>query len=176
MRLFIAIDFNELKDDLNKLQNNIDESLGKLKKVNTFHLTLKFLGKVSEDKVEEVKEKLKQVKFAPFKLNLDKIGVFPNENFIRVIWIGAEPPKEVTRLQDSIENALKEFNFKKDIKFYPHITLVRVKYVDDKEKLIKNIKDLKVMEKTIEVKDFRLVKSTLTPKGPFYEDIEIFNA
>ncbi|GAI74591.1 unnamed protein product, partial [marine sediment metagenome] len=76
---------------------------------------------------------------------------------------------------ENIENTLKEFNFKKDFKFHAHITLARVKYVDDKEKFIKNIKDLKVEEKTIEIKDFRLVKSTLTPKGPVYEDLETYS-
>ncbi len=175
MRLFIAIDVKELKEDLTKLQNNIDDSLAKLKQTETFHLTLKFLGKVSEDKAEEVKNKLKDIKFKPFPLTLDKIGVFPSEDFIRVVWVSVKPTEEVTKLQENIENTLKEFKFKKDFKFHPHITLTRVKYVDDKEKFIKNIKELKVDKKTIEVKDFRLVKSKLTPKGPVYEDIAVFS-
>lgn len=175
MRLFIALDFNELKEDLAKLQSNIDESTVKLKKTEIFHLTLKFLGKVSEDKAKEIKKKLKEIKFTPFSLTLDKIGVFPTEEFIRVVWIGTKPQEEITKLQKDIETALKNFNFKKDIEFHPHITLARVKYVDNKEKFIKNIKDLKVEEKTIKIKDFRLVKSKLTPKRPVYEDLETYS-
>lgn len=175
MRLFIALDFNELRNDLVKLQNSIDETLAKLKKVEAFHLTLKFLGKVPQEIAQGVEEKLKKVKFTPFSLTLDKIGVFPTENYIRVIWVSAKPQNEVKELQENIENALKEFNFKKDFKFHPHITLARVKFVNDREKFIKNLKNIKVEQKTIEVKDFRLVKSTLTPEGPVYEDIGIFS-
>ncbi len=176
MRLFIAIDFNELKETLLKVQNSIDGSLAKLKEVSTFHLTLKFLGELSDDKAKLIKEKLKEIIFTPFSVTLENIGVFPSENYIRVIWVGVKPKEEVTKLQENIEKALKEFNFKKDSKFHPHITLARVKYVDDKEKFIKNIKNIKVEEKTIEVKDFRLIKSTLTPKGHIYEDLQSFQA
>jgi 2'-5' RNA ligase len=175
MRLFIAIDFKEIEDCLIKLQNNIDSSTAQLKKVSAFHLTLKFLGKVSEDKANIIKEKLKEVKFSPFSLTLDKIVVFPNENFIRVIWVSIKQSDGVIQLQKEIESALEEFKLKKDFKFQPHITLARVKAIEDKEKFIKNIKEIEVEEKTIEIKDFKLIKSTLTQKGPVYEDVVVFS-
>lgn len=175
MRLFIAIDFNELNGYFCELQSKMDKSLAKLKEVSAFHLTLKFLGEVPDDKVDLIKEKFMSIKFKPFSLRWDKIGVFPNENYIRVVWVGVEPKEEVVELQKNIEDSLKEFGFKKDFKFHPHITLARVKFVNDKGKFIKNLKDIKVKDKKIEVKDFRLVKSTLKPEGPVYEDIEIFN-
>jgi RNA 2',3'-cyclic 3'-phosphodiesterase len=175
MRLFTAIDFKEIEDYLIKLQNNIDSPIAQLKKVSVFHLTLKFLGKVSEDKASIIKEKLKQVKFNPFSLTLDKIGVFPNENFIRVIWVSIKQSDEVIQLQKDIESALEEFKLKKDFEFQPHITLARVKTIDNKEEFIKNIKKIKVEEKTIEIKDFKLIKSTLTQKGPVYEDVAVFS-
>ncbi len=175
MRLFLAIDFNELKDNLVAIQSKIGKSTGNLKEVTKFHLTLKFLGEVSEDNASQIKDILKKVKFNAFNLSVDKIGVFPNENYVRVIWIGVKPDKEVKALQDNVENALKEFNFKKDFQFHPHITLARVKFIKDKEKFIKNLKEIKVEPKTIEIKQFKLIKSTLTPKGPVYEDVEVFS-
>ena len=174
MRLFIAIDFNELKEDLTNIQNNIDESLAKLKKTDTFHLTLKFLGKVSQDKAEQIKNKLKQIKFQKFRLTIDKIGVFPKEDYIRVIWMGVKPQEQVIELQKQIEDELKEFNFKKDVEFHPHITLVRVKSIDKREEFSNNLKNLKPREKTIEVTSFKLIESRLTRKGPVYEDFEVF--
>lgn len=175
MRLFIAIDFNELKDYFIGLQNKIDKSLAKLKEVSTFHLTLKFLGEVPNDKVNLIEEKLREIKFNPFFLTLNKIGVFPNENYIRVIWVDVKPTENVIELQKKIEDFLKEFNFKKDFEFHPHLTLARIKFVKDKEKFVKNLRDIKVDKKTVEVKDFRLVKSTLTPEGPVYENIAVFS-
>ncbi len=175
MRLFIAIDFNELKDYFCGLQGKVDKSLAKLKEVSAFHLTLKFLGEVPDDKVDLIKERLRGIKFKPFSLSLDKIGVFPNENYIRVVWVGVEPKEEVVELQSKTEDSLEEFGFKKDFKFHPHITLARVRFVSDKGKFVRNLKDIKVDDNKVEVKDFRLVKSVLKPEGPVYEDIEIFN-
>ena len=174
MRLFIAINFNKLKNDFEEIQNKIDKKLAKLKKTSTFHITLKFLGEVSEDKISLIKERLNKIEFKPFSLILDKIGVFPTENYIRIIWIGVKPQEQVKQLQENIESALKEFDFKKDFKFHPHITLARIKSVNNKEEFIKNIKDIKIEEKTVEIKNFKLVKSTLTQEGPVYEDIAIF--
>lgn len=175
MRLFIAIDFNELNDYFIELQNKIDKSQAKLKEVLTFHLTLKFLGEVSDDKANRIKEKLNEIKFTQFSLTLDKIGFFPNENYIRVIWIGLSPKDKVIELQKKIEDSLKEFNFKKDFEFHPHLTLARVNFVKDKEKFVKSLKDIKVDKKSMEVRNFRLVKSTLKPEGPVYEDIAVFS-
>jgi len=174
MRVFIAIDFKELRDYLNAILGAIDTSSAKLNEVSTFHLTLKFLGEVSDDNIALIKEKLKQIKFEPFTLTLSKLGIFPNENYIKVIWVGLNPPSPVIDLQKKIEDSLKEFNTKKDYDFHPHITLARVKFVKDKENFVKNLKEIRIEPKQINVKDFRLIKSTLSPDGPIYEDLEIF--
>ena len=175
MKLFTAIDFKELENYLVELQNNIDSPIAELKPVLAFHLTLKFLEKIPEEKTSIIKEKLKQVKFSPFSLTLDKIGVFPNKNFIRVIWVSVKQSGEVMKLQKEIESCLEEFKLKKDFEFQPHITLARVKKIDDKEKFIKNIESVKLEEKEIKINEFKLIKSTLTQKGPVYEDIDVFS-
>ena len=175
MRLFIAIGFDEIKENISGIQSKIDNSSAKLSLPSDFHLTLKFLGKVEENKIGLIKQKLSSIKFAPFQLTISDMGVFPNENFIRVIWLGVKPEEHVKELQNKIEDSLKEFNFKKDFEFHPHITLARIKFVKDKLSLIKNLQGIKIGQKTINVNDFRLVKSTLTPEGPVYEDLETFS-
>ncbi|MBW2988941.1 RNA 2',3'-cyclic phosphodiesterase [Candidatus Woesearchaeota archaeon] len=175
MRLFVAIEFSGLKKELEGIQNKIDDKLAKLKKTESFHITLKFLGKVPEERAEEAKKRLKKVSFRPFKLKLDKIGVFPSEDYIRVIWVGVKPSEEVMRLQEGVETALKDLKIKKDFEFKPHITLARVKSVTEKEELIGSLKKIDVKGKAIDIRDFRLVKSRLTPKGPVYEDVAVFS-
>jgi 2'-5' RNA ligase len=176
MRLFIAIDFNEIKDNLKETQSNIDISLANLKQTSEFHLTLKFLGDVEEKDTQIIKEKLNQIKFKKFQLKLDNIGTFPDENYIRVIWIGVNPKGQVIELQEQINQQLEEFNFKKDFKFHPHITLARVNSITNKETFKENLKDIIPKQKTIEVTNFKLIKSTLTKGGPIYEDIAIFSS
>ena len=72
MRLFIAIDCNELKDYFKELQNKIDNSFAKLKPVSAFHLTLKFLGEVP-DNVEAIKEKLETIQLETSDVLTDKM-------------------------------------------------------------------------------------------------------
>ena len=173
MRLFIAVDFEELSDYFKQLQGQIPKVKATFPK--KFHLTLKFFGEVPDNKGEEIKEKLKQVKCNPCALKLANTGVFPNEKFIRVVWVGLEGGNNVVVLQQNIENAL-EGMFKKDDRFSPHITLARIKFIeaDKKEEFVKAIKAIKVEPKEITVKNFKLIKSTLAKQGPVYEDLEVF--
>jgi len=174
MRLFIAIDFEELKEYFTELQNNLLKENVKLTLTKTYHSTLKFLGEVQETNIEKIKEQLKKIKLEEFEVNLDDIGVFPNENYIRVVWVGINPKEKIIELQKNIEDSLKEFDFKKDFRFHPHITLARVKFVKDKPNFIASLKKIKIDRKKYMVKIFKLIKSTLTPEGPVYEDLEIF--
>lgn len=174
MRVFIAVEFNELKNHFIELQNKVNKPSAKLKEVSTFHLTLKFLGEVPETNIEDIKEKLKKIKFGKFELNLDDVGVFPNEDYIRIIWVGVNPKKEIIDLQQKIDSAL-DGSFEKDKRFHPHITLARVKFIEDNPSFANSLKDIKAdKNKKLMINKFKLIKSTLTPKGPVYEDLETF--
>jgi len=174
MRLFIAIDFNELKDYFIELQKLLPKN-AKLSLTKTFHLTLKFLGEVQPDKIESIINILKNIKFRQFSVFLDSIRIFPSENYIRVAWVGLKPEDEVLELQKNIDESLKML-FKKEKDFKAHITLARVKYPEDKKQFLEQLKKIKVENKRIEIKDFRLIKSTLNPKGPVYEDLAVFDS
>ena len=134
---------------------------------------VKFLGEVQPNNLGEIKNNLKKIIFKPFSVVLNGIGVFPNKNNIRVIWVGLKPEEPVLELQKNIDENLKK-SFKKEKNFKPHLTLARVKYIDDKEKFINKLKKIKIENKKIDMDNFKLVKSILTPKGPVYEDLEVF--
>lgn len=174
MRCFIAIDVSEqFYDYFKELQNNLKTNI-KATFTKTFHLTLKFLGEIEENKVEKVKDSLKNIKFEPFKVSLSNLGVFPNENYIRVIWIGLEPKDKIIEFQQKIDNELISLKFKKEKKFHPHITLARVKHIEDKKEFITNLKQIKTQNLEFNINSFKLIKSTLTPEGPVYEDLGIY--
>ena len=176
MRVFIAIEIPEsIKGYIAELQEKIDDKDNKIKPVNknNIHLTLKFLGEVQPHKITQIKEDLKKIEVGKFSVYLDKISVFPSKSYIRVIWVGLEPEDKILELQEDIDENLKKL-FKKEKNFKPHLTLARVKFIEDKKKFIDKFKKIKVENKKIGINNFKLIKSTLTKEGPIYEDLEIF--
>lgn len=173
MRLFIAIDFNELRDYFCGLQKQLPSN-ARLSLVKSFHLTLKFLGDVQPNVADEISSLLKPVKFEPFSVFTDSVDIFPTGNYIRVVWVGLKPEEKIMDLQRNIDISLNKL-FKKEKDFQPHITICRVKYPEDKKSFVEQVKKIKVENKKVEIKDFRLVKSTLTSQGPVYEDLDVFN-
>ena len=173
MRLFIAIDFNELKDYFIELQGLLPKN-AKLSLTKSFHITLKFLGEIQPNAAENIVKILKNIKFEPFPVFLDSIGVFPTENHIRVVWVGVKPEDKVLEMQKDVDESLKLL-FKKEKDFKAHVTLARVKYPDNKKSFVEQLKKIKIENKKMEINNFRLIKSTLTPKGPIYEDFGVFN-
>ena len=173
MRVFIAIDMPEqVKKKIKGIQEQLPEFKGKKTEEYNLHLTLKCLGEVDEERIEELKEKLNQIKMKKFKIKIDKIGVF-SENVIRIIWLGVdESCKELWSLQKEIDLKLKDL-YPEEKRFMGHITIARVKKVDKNEFLSK-LKEMKIDIET-EVGSFKLKKSVLTAEKPVYEDILSIN-
>ncbi len=172
MRAFIAI---ELPDDVKKAITDLQEQIGNSDfKINWVkpehqHLTLKFLGEVSERQAEEIKNRLEEVKVKSFTAAIKNIGFFPNDNYIRVVWVYVNG--KVLELQQAIDIKLADM-FEKEKDYKPHVTLGRVKFVKDRVKLKEKLK-LK-FEKSFAVEGFALFKSTLTSKGPIHERLALF--
>ena len=177
MRLFIAIDLSEqAKESIEKIKSELKGIKG-IKPVakENIHLTLKFLGEVADDKVPEIVRALSQVKLKPFNISISKMGVFPNEHRIQVLWVDAEPAEPLFELKKQIDVALPRF--KDDHPFKNHITFARIKYIAndaDKKKIVELITNRQVDKTELLVDKFRLYKSELTPQGPIYEVVEEF--
>jgi len=166
-RCFIAIDMpGEVKHELVNVQKQLPEFKGKLTEKQNLHLTFKFLGEISEDKVKEAKEILKKIKFRKFKAKLGSLGVF-TESFIKIVWIKLE---NCDALQKAIDDALEGL-FAKEKNFTSHLTIARVKDVRDKQKFLDSMKKIRANPVEFEVSNFSFKKSTLTEKGPVYGDI-----
>lgn len=174
MRLFIALDISrDAIDELKKVQAKLVNS--KLTLVKEFHLTLKFLGEIEENKVEAIKERLNKVKFEGFEVCTSDLGVFPSIENIRVVWVGLEPRDKIEALQKKIEDSLKGM-FAVDDKFHAHVTIARVKFIENKRLFKDSLKNIKPERIKFRVDSFKLIKSTLLPAGPVYEVLEEFKA
>jgi len=179
MRLFVAVDLDdELRDKLYQIESILRKYRGlKAVEKRNIHFTLKFLGEVPDSRVDTVKEGLSKVIMQPFRAHLKGVGFFPNQNHIRVVWVGVdEGSSEMSRLAMAINDKMKNLGFKGEKEFVPHATVARVKRMTPEERkgLLKELQHLEDDFGWMEVRDFRLKKSTLTPKGPIYEDIMVY--
>ena len=173
MRLFIAINVSqETTEHFKELQKKLS---GKLNLTKTFHNTLKFLGEISPQKTEEVKKKLEAINFKEFTATLNGTGVFPSEDYIRIVWVALEPKEIICELQAQIDEALKDL-FEKEKDYVPHITIARVKAIEDKKQFAESVRNLQVRPIKFQVKEFKLIESTLTAEGPVYREIAVYPA
>ncbi len=171
MRVFISIDMPEtVKREIKKIQEKLPEFYGKKTEIENLHLTFKFLGEIDENKVEEIKRKLKEIKFNKFEAEINSIGVF-SEKFIRIIWLHLTNCED---LQKEIDEKLRDL-FEKEKRFMSHLTIARVKSIRDKRKFLEEINKIKTSKIKFLVESFKLKESTLTEKGPIYNIIEEYN-
>ena len=178
MRLFIAVELSPaLKNYILKVQNSIDGEFSRVKFVRKeqMHLTLKFLGDIQPKNIEGIIEELKKIKFESFATYLDSVGVFPDEDRARVLWIGLKPEENVISLQKDIDEKLGKM-FWKEKDFKPHITIGRIKFIHKKNEFLKRIEEIKIEDMKMEVNEFGLIKSTLTLRGPEYEILKLFES
>ena len=180
MRAFIAIDVSEeVRDAIVRAQDFIGTKEAKIKFVEreNLHITLKFLGEITQEQAEEIKRVLAEIakRHKKHEVRVKGIGVFPNPNYVRVIWAGVENDEGIKAIAQDIERELSKLGFKKDKEFVAHVTIGRVKFVKDKLGLAMKLKELANEDfGTFRVEAIELKKSTLTPKGPIYETLARF--
>ncbi|RLI79595.1 RNA 2',3'-cyclic phosphodiesterase [Archaeoglobales archaeon] len=178
MRLFVAVDVeNDVRDKIYELSKALSSIKGiKAVERENIHITLKFLGEVDNVKVERVKAQLEKIEAPRFKAHFYSIGFFPPKGKIRVIWVGVDEGKEeLTNLALKVENSLKKLGFREDKEFVAHATVARVKKPIDRDKLMQVFESFGNDFGWMDVEKFKLKQSILTPKGPIYKDIQIYN-
>ena len=174
MRCFIGIELPDyIKENIYGIQGKIGNKYAKIKWVakKNLHLTLKFLGETEEEELRMVKDALRRINIKKFKVEMGKIGWFPSDERINVIWIDLEPKKEIMDLHGETELKLAG-SIEKDKRFEVHLTLGRVKLVKDKKKLIDAINTTTIKWDSFLVHEFCLVKSELSKDGPKYTVLE----
>lgn len=176
VRCFVALDLpREVMNHVKEIQDKIQKKnlfIGKFTEKENLHLTLKFLGEISEDTVEKVKGRLKGIKLGSFEAKLREVGAFSSKykSYVRVIWAKLE---NCGRLQKEVDNALEGL-FEKEHRFMGHITIARIKKVKNKAELLDYVKNIKIKELKFKMDKFFLKKSELFETGPVYEDLEVY--
>lgn len=178
IRSFIAFDIanNTVLNRIFSIQTHLKELDLDLKIVNpqNIHITVRFLGNINPTIVEKIYETIKSTQFEPFPIQLQGLGIFPNLNHPKVVWVGImQGADQLKKIFSQLEPKIQALGFPKDpYGFSPHLTIARVKTGKNKQKLAefvtkKNDFDLG----TINADCLKLKRSQLSPKGPIYSTL-----
>lgn len=168
MRIFIAIEIpDEIKKEIIEIQKHLPAFKRKLTEEENLHLTLKFLGEIEENKIEEVKKRLREIKFKSFEAEIDKIGFFDKRDR-GIIWLNLT---NCENLQKEIDQKLKGL-FEVEKRFMSHLTIARTKLIKNKKEFLEELKKIKIQKNNFFVKEFKLIESKLSEKGSEYSVIE----
>lgn len=180
VRAFLAIDLDDdLKPKINgviKEFKKIDARIKYVELIN-LHLTLKFFGEIDTEGLEILQNAIANVlsEFGPFNIKIKGCGAFPNDKRIKVIWIGIDDDAILKDLHDKLDKEFVRLGFDRDKKFSTHLTIGRMKSGKNKDKVKSTIEEFSEVEiGEMSVDRISLKKSTLTPAGPIYEDIKVF--
>ncbi len=187
IRSFIAIELDDKTHQLlSEIQNKLKHATSNIKWVNScnIHLTLKFLGNIQLEKIEEVKSLLDDAALGvkAFKISLSEIGAFPKLDYVRVIWVGIKLGSEkIKSLASNLEEKLTKLGFEKEKRpFRSHLTLGRMRLPKPNQELKLAIESLNTNELTsfkhqLTINHITLFQSTLTPKGSIYTPLHKTN-
>jgi len=134
IRAFIAVNLPaSVKGALGELQKSMSQAGLKARWAQHMgiHVTLKFLGAVSDDRVPAIRAAMEEAAggFRPMEARVAGVGAFPNERWPRVVWVGLdEPTGDMAALHVRLEAALEPLGFEPEGRpFRPHLTLARIK-------------------------------------------------
>ena len=142
------------------------------------HLTLKFLGEISDPQVNQVTEALTPLAgFAKFNVQVKGFGFFSDARRPRVFWAGVQAPPDLSQLAARVEDAMATVGFAREQRAYnPHLTLARFNTPRPQPRLQEAVAqqaDLSLGQ--FEVTEFFLYESRLSPHGAQYLKVARFS-
>jgi 2'-5' RNA ligase len=176
MRTFVAIELaHGVKENISQFIKKLDFYNPNIRWVKTqaMHLTLKFIGEITPNKVNDIQSVLMELstKYERFTLRLFGTGTFPpRSRNPRVIWLGIEECDALMSLQKDIEFSLEKLSIPREKrKFAPHLTLGRVKSSLNIKPVLDDLSRNKDTEfGCMEVDKMTFFQSTLKPTGAEY--------
>lgn len=180
MRAFISLNTDKVtKEIVKKYRDELISTIGfesakkiKWEEADKYHITLFFIGEV-EDRLRNILEKeldgISNLKIGEIEFEFDRISAFPDLRNPRVIYLDVkDKEKKSFVLSKEVEVIMNKFGFTQDKKYVPHITLGRVR---KNERIHMKDIDIECEGERFTVDKVCLMKSTLTSKGSFYEEV-----
>ncbi len=192
MRIFIGIDLDpEVRERISRFLEGVQGFAPEARWVRpeSLHITLKFIGEQTPERVEAIAERLRRVEGGGFEIRGGGFGFFPTAKAPRVFWIGIHAGPQLAELAESVDVATAELGIpREDRPYSPHLTLARAGGRSGSPKWRKGDgpnSAFAVLEKrlaamgeldfgTMTAHEFILYQSQLSPKGSKYTELQRF--
>lgn len=174
-RLFIAFDVvpsGTLSREYEKLRLIFLRDRFSWARLNQMHMTLKFFGETSSEKIPIIREAMLEAfdgeSAAAF--SLDSLGVFGSSYAPKVLWTHVRPEDQCCSWFEKLKSSLLSRGFEYDRQnFVPHLTLARIKNLNDREILSETVKKYDgFCFSEFHVKEIILFESVLKSTGAEY--------
>ncbi len=129
MRIFVGIDLDsEVRGRISRFLEGVASFAPEARWVRpeSLHITLKFIGEQTAERVEAIAQRLRRVGGSAFEIRSGGYGFFPTAKAPRVFWIGIHAGPQLAELARSIDTATAELGIpREDRPYSPHLTLAR---------------------------------------------------
>jgi|SRR6056297_516000 len=174
MRCFIALEVGEeVKKKCLAYIATLKEMgfRGKWVEKENLHITLFFLGEISEEQMKRTAVMVKNAPYDPFSLRINRLGYFQKHDKPSVIWLGFKKSDPLQELYLAMKKELEAKGHQAfGNNYMPHLTLGRIKTApedwNDRLKVMP-IKNMRITDTVLSLKH-----STLTKNGPIYKVLE----
>jgi len=174
IRLFVAIELPaDLKQRIEPICSGVEGArwVGE----DNMHLTLRFIGEVGEENLDDIVGALAQVNGTRFPLEVTGAGHFESRRRVRTLWLGVAKQPALFALQERIESALVHAGLPPEgRKFSAHLTLARLK--GTRPARVRDWLAANSLFRTapFTVEDFVLFSSLLGQGGAIYQPVQTF--
>jgi 2'-5' RNA ligase len=193
MRIFVGIDLDpQVRARIARFLEGVQGFAPEARWVHpeSLHITLKFIGEQTQEQVDAIAERLRQVESNAFEIRSAEYGFFPTAKAPRVFWIGIHAGPQLVELAETIDVATAELGIsREDRPFSPHLTLARAGGRSGSPKWRKGDAPnaaFAVLEKRLATmgeldfgamttQEFILYQSQLTPRGSMYTKLQRFS-
>lgn len=183
IRAFIAVLLpGDIRQKVAEVRDNLREISPEVKWVSedNFHVTLKFLGNVTDDKLDSIMSAVAEAArdLRPFDLEISDVGAFPNSGRPRTVWVDITTGKDaLAELARQVDEHCEKIGFpREDRPFRSHITIGRVKDGRGGRELGPALTNSEVGRLgVVRVDSIAVMKSELRREGPIYSVLSEVN-
>ncbi len=182
IRTFIAIKITpgkKLGEIYSAFKKSLNDDLINWVDFDNLHITLRFVGETSKEQAKQITGILDAIseRYQPFQIDITGVGVFKNNSKPRVLFFSVGNDKVLKQLTGEInEKLVSPGLFPEKVNFHPHLTIGRIKYINDKNEfysLVNRYADNKIQQ--VVVSEIIFYRSILSSSGPTYKPIKIVN-